>query len=73
MVPQFELTDNPPKMLRYYTFRAPNVSPLIHGKKNSHSLAVIQSLGPFFPLGTPPSLPTAMPAEVPTKQNCLML
>lgn len=59
-------------MLRYYTFRAPNVCPLIPSK-NPHSLAVIQSLGSFFPLGTPPALHTAMPAEVPTKQNCLML
>lgn len=62
------------KILQYYTFRAPSVSPLIPSKKKtSHSLAVIQPLGSFFPLGTPPSLLIAVPAEVPTKQNCLTL
>lgn len=59
-------------MLRYYICRAPNVSPLITSE-NPHSLAVIQPLRSFFPLGTPLTLHTAMLAEVPTKQKCLML
>lgn len=59
-------------MLRYSTFRTPNVSP-VSLSKNPQSLAVIQSAGSFFPLGTPLALHAAMPAEVPTKQSCLVL